>query len=65
MITAVNSEDRLVQQTFAEHREKALGWNSIYAYNAKICGRRVRQRARRSATSCSRWIFARRSHDLC
>ncbi len=30
-----NSEDRLVQRTFAEHLEKALGWESIYAYNTE------------------------------
>ena len=35
MITAIYSEDRLVQQTFAAHREKALGWESINAYNGK------------------------------
>ena len=33
MITDINSEDRLVQQTFAEHLEKVLGWESVYAYN--------------------------------
>lgn len=27
-ITDINIEDRLVQQTAAEHLEKALGWNS-------------------------------------
>ncbi|MGH8589441.1 MAG: type I restriction enzyme endonuclease domain-containing protein [Gammaproteobacteria bacterium] len=32
MITDINNEDRLVQQTFAEHLEKALGWESVYAY---------------------------------
>ena len=32
-ITDINSEDRLVQQTFAEHLEKVLGWDSIYAWN--------------------------------
>jgi len=35
MITDINSEDRLIQQTFAEHLEKALGWESVYAYNAE------------------------------
>jgi len=29
MITDINSEDRLVQQTFAEHLEKVLGWDCI------------------------------------
>ncbi|MBM2811957.1 MAG: hsdR [Chloroflexi bacterium] len=38
MITDINSEDRLVQQTFAEHLEKALGWESIYAYNTEVFG---------------------------
>ncbi len=38
MITDINSEDRLVQQTFAEHLEKVLGWESIYAYNAETFG---------------------------
>lgn len=33
MITGINSEDRLVQQTFAEDLEKTLGWDSVYAYN--------------------------------
>jgi hypothetical protein len=31
----VNSEDRLVQRTFAEHTEKALGWENAYAWNAE------------------------------
>lgn len=38
MITDINSEDRLVQQTFAEHLEKVLGWESIYAHNAETFG---------------------------
>jgi len=38
MITDINSEDRLVQQTFAEHLEKVLGWESVYAYNAETFG---------------------------
>ena len=33
MITGVNSEDRLVQRTFAEHLDQVLGWDSVYAYN--------------------------------
>jgi len=32
-VTPVNSEDRLVQATFAEHLEKKLGWEGIYAWN--------------------------------
>ena len=38
MITDINSEDRLVQQTFAEHLEKVLGWECVYAYNAETFG---------------------------
>ena len=38
MITDINSEDRLVQKTFAEHLETALGWDSVYAYNAETFG---------------------------
>src|SRR5216684_1680424 len=34
MITGINSEDRLVQKTFAEHLQDVLGWDSVYAYNA-------------------------------
>ena len=33
MITDINSEDRLVQQTFADHLRDQLGWQSVYAYN--------------------------------
>jgi type I restriction enzyme R subunit len=38
MITDINSEDRLVQQTFANHLEKVLGWESVYAYNNEAFG---------------------------
>jgi len=38
MITDINSEDRLVQKTFAEHLKKALGWESAYAYNNETFG---------------------------
>src|SRR5712691_11454620 len=38
MITGINSEDRLVQQTFADHLEKALSWDSVYAYNTETFG---------------------------
>jgi type I restriction enzyme, R subunit len=38
MITDINSEDRLVQRTFAEHLEKVLGWESVYAYNNETFG---------------------------
>jgi len=38
MITDINSEDRLVQVTFAAHLEKVLGWDSIYAWNDETFG---------------------------
>jgi type I restriction enzyme R subunit len=38
MITDINSEDRLVQVTFAEHLERMLGWESIYAWNDETFG---------------------------
>src|SRR5258705_5412303 len=38
MITGINNEDRLVQQTFAAHLEKQLGWESVYAFNAETFG---------------------------
>jgi type I restriction enzyme R subunit len=38
MITDINSEDRLSQQTFADHLEKVLGWENVYAYNAETFG---------------------------
>ncbi len=31
--TDINSEDRLVQQTFADHLRDVLGWDSVYAWN--------------------------------
>jgi len=36
--TDINSEDRLVQATFAEFLEKALGWDSVYAWNDETFG---------------------------
>jgi type I restriction enzyme, R subunit len=36
--TDINGEDRLVQATFAEHLEKALGWDSVYAWNQETFG---------------------------
>lgn len=36
--TDINSEDRLVQATFAEHLEKMLGWDSVYAWNQETFG---------------------------
>lgn len=38
MITDINSEDRLVQQTFEEHLREMLHWESFYAYNAETFG---------------------------
>ena len=37
-ITPINSEDRLVQATFAEHLEQVLGWDSIFAWNQETFG---------------------------
>lgn len=36
--TSVNSEDRLVQKTFADHLERELGWESVYAWNDETFG---------------------------
>jgi type I restriction enzyme R subunit len=36
--TGINSEDRLVQATFAEHLKTVLGWASIYAWNDETFG---------------------------
>ena len=38
MITDINSEDRLVQKTFADHLEKELGWESVTAWNDETFG---------------------------
>jgi len=38
MITDINSEDRLVQQTFAEYLHDVLGWDSVYAWNEETLG---------------------------
>jgi len=38
MITDINSEDRLVQKTFADHLHDHLGWESVYAYNTETFG---------------------------
>ena len=37
-VTSINSEDRLVQATFAAHLEGKLGWNSVYAWNQETFG---------------------------
>jgi type I restriction enzyme R subunit len=36
--TDINSEDRLVQKTFAEHLERKLRWDSVYAWNDETFG---------------------------
>ena len=36
--TDINSEDRLVQQTFADHLRDVLGWDSLYAWNEETFG---------------------------
>jgi len=38
MITDINSEDRLVQKTFADHLHYALGWECVYAYKTETFG---------------------------
>jgi len=38
MITDINSEDRLVQRTFAEYMRDRLGWESVYAWNTETFG---------------------------
>jgi type I restriction enzyme, R subunit len=37
-VTPINGEDRLVQKTFADHLEKVLGWESVYAWNEETFG---------------------------
>ena len=37
-VTSINSEDRLVQATFAQHLERALGWDGVYAWNEETFG---------------------------
>jgi len=36
--TDINSEDRLVQKTFAEHLQTMVGWESVYAWNTEVFG---------------------------
>ncbi len=38
MITGINSEDRLVQATFADYLQNTLGWESVYAFNNETFG---------------------------
>ena len=37
-VTPINSEDRLVQATVAEHLERVLGWDSAFAWNEETFG---------------------------
>ena len=37
-VTPINSEDRLVQATFAQHLEEVLGWDSAFAWNEETFG---------------------------
>src|SRR4051812_24288650 len=37
-VTDINSEDRLVQKTFADYFHNALGWESVYAWNDETFG---------------------------
>ena len=37
-VTPINSEDRLVQATFAKHLEQVLAWESLYAWNKETFG---------------------------
>ena len=37
-VTPINSEDRQVQEPFAEHLEQVLGWDSVYAWNRETFG---------------------------
>ena len=37
-VTPINSEDQLVQATFAKHLEGVLGWDSVYAWNQETFG---------------------------
>ena len=37
-LTDINSEDRLVQKTFAEHLRDKLGWECVYAWNTEVFG---------------------------
>lgn len=37
-VTGINSEDRLVQATFAAHLKDKLGWDTVYAFNDEAFG---------------------------
>src|SRR5579863_9179245 len=38
MYTDINSEDRLVQETFADYLHDALGWETAFAWNEETFG---------------------------
>jgi len=38
MITDINSEDRLMQKTFADHLRDVHSWESVYAFNDETFG---------------------------
>lgn len=37
-VTDINSEDRLIQKTFADHLGQVLGWETVYAWNQETFG---------------------------
>lgn len=37
-VTGINSEDRLVQKTFAAHLKDSLSWETVYAFNDETFG---------------------------
>jgi type I restriction enzyme R subunit len=37
-LTRINSEDALVQKTFADHLHDVLGWETVYAFNSETFG---------------------------
>ena len=37
-VTGINSEDRLVQKTIADHLEQKLDWESVYAWRQETFG---------------------------
>ena len=58
--TDINSEDRLVQKTFAEHLQTMLGWESVYAWNEETFGPDGTLGRADTAKWCSRATCARR-----
>ena len=59
--TDINTEDRLVQATFAEYLNKTLGWESVYAWNDEISGPMARSAARTPEVDYSRATFMQHS----